>query len=114
MSEAEDIKFLEERLTKYPDFPVPGILFRDTFALFGNPEAHRKLIDLFSNYISTLNCDVIVGLEARGFILGSAIAYKLNIPFVPIRKKGKLPGKCVDYEYVKEYGKVILSYLLIN
>jgi adenine phosphoribosyltransferase len=106
MSEAEDIKYLEERLTKYPDFPVPGIIFRDTFALFGNPEAHRKLIDLFSNHIATLGADVIVGLEARGFILGSAIAYKLNIPFVPIRKKGKLPGKTIAYEYTLEYGTV--------
>jgi adenine phosphoribosyltransferase len=77
--------------------------------LFGNPEAHRKLIDLFSDYISTIEVDVIVGLEARGFILGSAIAYKLNIPFVPIRKKGKLPGKTVAYKYDLEYGSDIVE-----
>ncbi len=80
--------------------------------MFGNPESHRKLIDLFSDHIAALNIDVIVGLEARGFILGSAIAYKLNIPFVPIRKKGKLPGNCVSVEYTKEYGTVKLFYCI--
>ncbi len=69
--------------------------------------AFKKLIDLFANHIATLGIDVIVGLEARGFIIGSAVAYKLNIPFVPIRKKGKLPGKVVSYKYDLEYGSVI-------
>lgn len=64
------------------------------------------MIDVFSDHISKLNVDVIVGLEARGFILGSAIAYKLSLPFVPIRKKGKLPGKTRAYKYDLEYGSV--------
>ena len=80
---------------------------RDTFSLFRSPEAFRKLIDLFSDHIVSLgNIDAVVGLEARGFVIGSAISYKLGIPFVPIRKKGKLPGDVISYKYELEYGSV--------
>ena len=131
-SKAETIQYLVNNLTKYPDFPKPGIIFRliliiknfssccfyliiwflkktnrDTFSLFRSPEAFRKLIDLFSDHIVSLgNIDAVVGLEARGFVIGSAISYKLGIPFVPIRKKGKLPGDVISYKYELEYGSV--------
>ncbi len=61
-------------------------------SLFREPECFKKVVDLFANYVSGLSVDVIVGLESRGFIIGAAIAYKLGLPFVPVRKKGKLPG----------------------
>ena len=72
--------------------------------MFRNPQAFKIIIDLFSDRISKLDVDAVIGLEARGFVLGGAIAYKLNIPFVPIRKKGKLPGKVISYKYELEYG----------
>jgi adenine phosphoribosyltransferase len=75
--------------------------------LFRSPKAFKKLIDLFSDHIVSLgNIDAVVGLEARGFVIGSAISYKLGIPFVPIRKKGKLPGHVISYTYELEYGSV--------
>ena len=82
----EDVKFLVENLAVVHDFPKPGIIFRDTLSLFNNPDSFQRVINLFCNHIKSLNVDVIVGLEARGFILGGAVAYKLNLPFVPIRK----------------------------
>ena len=65
-----------------------------------------KVIDLFSDYIATTGAEAIVGLEARGVLFGPAIAYKLNLPFVPVRKRGKLPGKKIAYKYDLEYGQV--------
>ena len=85
-SQEEDIQFLISNLAVVQDFPKPGIIFRDTLSLFNNSVTFQKVIDLFANHIQSLNVDAIVGLEARGFILGGAIAYKLNLPFVPIRK----------------------------
>ena len=79
---------------------------RDTLSLFRKPACFRKVIDLFTEHVRKLNADVIVGLESRGFIVGSAVAYNLNIPFVPVRKKGKLPGKVIQYKYDLEYGQV--------
>jgi adenine phosphoribosyltransferase len=80
-------------------------------SLFRKPDAFQKVIDLFSDYIKSTNAEVIVGLEARGFILGGAIAYKLHLPFVPVRKKGKLPGKIVSYKYELEYGSVSVIFV---
>jgi adenine phosphoribosyltransferase len=82
----EEIKYLVSNLAVIPDFPKPGIIFRDTLSLFSNPQTFQRVIDLFASHIKSLNVEAIVGLEARGFILGGAIAYKLNLPFVPIRK----------------------------
>ncbi|RNA25870.1 adenine phosphoribosyltransferase [Brachionus plicatilis] len=105
----QDIKYLRDNLTVYPNFPKPGINFRDTFSLFRNQITYKKVIDLFSDHISKLEVDVIVGLESRGFILGGAICYNLGIPFVPIRKKGKLPGKVIEYKYELEYGQDVFE-----
>lgn len=82
---------------------------RDTMSLFRKPDAFRLLIDLFTEHIRKSGAEVIVGLESRGFILGSPIAYNLALPFVPVRKKGKLPGKVVAYEYELEYGKDVFE-----
>lgn len=78
--------------------------------MFRNPVTYKKVIDLFTDHISKLKVDVIVGLESRGFILGGAICYNLGIPFVPIRKKGKLPGKVIQYKYELEYGQVYKTF----
>lgn len=93
-----------------------GCIKRDTFSLCRKPECFRRIIDLFSEHIAKLNVDAVVGLEARGFVLGGAIGYKLGLPFIPIRKKGKLPGKIVSYKYDLEYGSVfnVFSHIFIT
>ena len=82
----EEIKYLIDNLACVPDFPKKGIIFRDTLSLFNKSDTFQRVINLFSNHIRMLNVDVIVGLEARGFILGGAVAFALKLPFVPIRK----------------------------
>lgn len=103
---------MEENLTReldtairaIPDYPKPGIVFRDITTLLGQPRAFRRAVDaLVHPYIGT-NLAQIAGIEARGFILGGAIAHQLTAGFVPIRKKGKLPGKKVNIAYSLEYG----------
>lgn len=99
-----DIALLKSQIALYPDFPKPGILFEDFFPLCSNEKAFKLCIDLLAERYKTQNIDVIVGLESRGFILGSALAYKLGVAFVPIRKPGKLPGLTYSVSYEKEYG----------
>ncbi|KAI0007766.1 adenine phosphoribosyltransferase [Xylariaceae sp. FL0662B] len=92
-----------------PDFPIPGIKFIDILPIFQNPVAFNSLLEVlvlliqerFGSHIP----DVIVGLEARGFLFGPSLALRLNRAFVPVRKKGKMPGACRTVEYIKEYGK---------
>ena len=99
---------LSAGLKQYPDFPVPGILFEDIFPLFAIPDLHRDLITAFLLTIEERfgknRPDVIVGLDARGFLIGPQVAIHLNAGFVPVRKPGKLPGKLETAEYQKEYG----------
>ncbi|KAJ2233585.1 adenine phosphoribosyltransferase [Coemansia sp. RSA 1722] len=99
----EQVKAL---VREYPDFPSKGILFRDIFPIFQHPEAVECLVNHFVDYIKALNqqVDVVVGLDARGFLFGPLIAIKLGVPFAPVRKRGKLPGQVVSATYVKEYG----------
>ncbi len=89
-----------------PDYPKKGIQFRDITTLLQDPVGFRMTIDRFTQrYLSgEVPFDVIVGIEARGFIIGAALAYTLGTGFVPIRKKGKLPGDVVSQEYALEYG----------
>ncbi len=87
-----------------PDWPQPGVMFRDITPLLQDPAAFRALIDLFVYRHMRQRLDVVVGIDARGFILGSAIAYALNVGFVPVRKKGKLPFNTVSQSYDLEYG----------
>ncbi|KAF3935352.1 hypothetical protein ABW19_dt0209455 [Dactylella cylindrospora] len=99
---------LRSALKQYPDFPQPGILFEDILPLFSSFEYHTKLIDaLVLQIIEAFPSkpDVIVGLDARGFLFGPTLALKLEAGFVPVRKKGKMPGECVSEKYVKEYGE---------
>ena len=86
------------------DFPHEGILFRDVTTLFLDPRGFRLAIDQLLAPFVGRRIDKVAGLEARGFILGGAVAHQLSVGFVPIRKKGKLPGKTVEQDYVLEYG----------
>ncbi len=88
-----------------PDYPKPGIMFRDITTLLGNARAFRRTVDELVQPWSGLKIDKIAGIEARGFILGGAIAHQLSAGFVPIRKKGKLPHETVRMAYALEYGE---------
>jgi adenine phosphoribosyltransferase len=87
-----------------PDYPKPGILFRDITTLLGDARAFRRAIDELVHPYAGLKVDKIAGIEARGFILGGAIAHQLSAGFIPIRKKGKLPHETVRVAYSLEYG----------
>ncbi|MEM6462399.1 MAG: adenine phosphoribosyltransferase [Pseudomonadota bacterium] len=87
-----------------PDHPKPGIMFRDITTMLGNPDAFRRAIDALVHPYSDADVDQIAGIEARGFILGGAVAHQLSCGFVPIRKKGKLPHETVQISYQLEYG----------
>ncbi len=95
---------LKKFIRSVPDYPKKGILFRDVTTLFSAPEAFAFTINSFYERYKSQPLDAIVGIESRGFILGAALAYKLNIAFVPIRKKGKLPAAVYREEYELEYG----------
>lgn len=94
----------ESLIRDIPDFPKPGILFRDITPVLANPKAVSEIIERFAVYASERKPDVIVGIESRGFILGMPLAMRLNLPFVPVRKAGKLPWRCIKEEYALEYG----------
>ncbi|MCQ2252632.1 MAG: adenine phosphoribosyltransferase [Bacteroidales bacterium] len=99
-------ELIDNAIRRVPDFPKPGILFYDITGLMLNPEAFRETINAFCDIIAGRKQKVtaIAGLEARGFIFGGAIAERLGIPFILVRKKGKLPGKTVSQDYALEYG----------
>ncbi len=87
-----------------PDYPKPGIMFRDITTLLGNPRAFRRAVDELVHPFAGTKVDKIAGMEARGFILGGAVAHQLSAGFIPIRKKGKLPHDVVSIAYSLEYG----------
>jgi adenine phosphoribosyltransferase len=87
-----------------PDYPKPGIMFRDITTLLGNPRAFRAAVDQLVQPWCGQKIDKVAGLEARGFILGGAVAHQLGVGFVPVRKKGKLPHTVIGEDYALEYG----------
>jgi adenine phosphoribosyltransferase len=88
-----------------PDYPKPGIIFRDITTLLGHPRAFRRAVDeLVQPYVG-VRIDKVAGIEARGFILGGAVAHQLAVGFVPVRKKGKLPWQVLGEDYALEYGR---------
>jgi adenine phosphoribosyltransferase len=93
-----------EMIRDVPDFPKPGILFRDITTLLKQPEAFRAVIDRLVEHYARERIDQVVGIESRGFILGSAMAYRLGAGLVPMRKPGKLPHKTLKVTYALEYG----------
>lgn len=98
-----------ECIREIPDFPKEGILFKDITPIFKNPEAFQNLIDEFYLQIKELEFDYIAGIEARGFLVGAPLALKMQKGFIPIRKKGKLPGLVIRAEYDLEYGSNVLE-----
>uniref|UniRef100_E6PUX8 adenine phosphoribosyltransferase n=1 Tax=mine drainage metagenome TaxID=410659 RepID=E6PUX8_9ZZZZ len=103
--------YLHDHIRTVPDWPAPGVQFRDITPLLQNPRVFRVLIDQFVHRYTApeLRPDVVAGIDARGFILGAVIAYELNIGFVPIRKKGKLPYATVEESYELEYGSATVE-----
>ncbi len=101
MSIEEKIKLL---LRDVPDFPKPGILFKDITPLLANPKIRAETAEALIDQLRPLKADAIAAVEARGFIFGMLVAEGLKIPFVPVRKSGKLPYKKVEQEYALEYG----------
>ncbi|MFS8148307.1 adenine phosphoribosyltransferase [Rhizobium sp. R635] len=95
---------LAASIRSIPDYPKPGIIFRDITTLLGNPRAFRRAVDELVQPYAGTKIDKIAGMEARGFILGGAVAHQLSSGFVPIRKKGKLPHDTVRIAYSLEYG----------
>lgn len=92
-----------------PDFPQPGISFKDITTLLKNGEKYREAINEMRKLVSDLKIDLIAGPEARGFVVGAPLAYALGVGFIPIRKSGKLPGKTIQVEYDLEYGQDCLA-----
>ena len=103
------MKAVEDYIRTIPDFPHQGILFRDVTTLFGDPRGFRIAVDQLLHPYAGLDIDKVAGLEARGFILGGAVAHQLGVGFVPIRKKGKLPGETVEQAYQLEYGEAVME-----
>ena len=102
-------KTVRDYIRTIVDFPHEGILFRDVTTLFASPRGFRMAIDQLLHPYAGQAIDKVVGLEARGFIIGGAIAHQLSIGFVPIRKKGKLPGTVISEDYQLEYGEAVVE-----
>lgn len=104
---------LEERIKKeirdIKDFPQPGIIFKDITPVLLQPELCAAIVDAFAERASSMNIDAIAGIEARGFLFGMMLAQKMDIPFIPIRKSGKLPYETISHEYDLEYGSAAIE-----
>lgn len=104
-----DTGYLKARIRTVPDWPEPGVQFRDITPLLQDPRAFRVLVDAFVLRYMEDRIDVVAGIDARGFILGAVVAHQLNKGFVPVRKKGKLPFSTVSEEYELEYGNATVE-----
>jgi adenine phosphoribosyltransferase len=102
-------EFIKQHIRTVPDWPQAGVQFRDITTLLQDPQVFRVLIDIFLARYADAKLDLVAGMDARGFILGSVVAYELNIGFVPIRKKGKLPFTTVSESYELEYGSATVE-----
>ena len=98
------MKKLEEYVMSIPDFPEPGVIFRDVTSILQDADGLKLAIDSLQALLKDVDFDVVVGTESRGFIFGMPLAYNLHKPFVPVRKKGKLPRETVEMSYELEYG----------
>ena len=98
------VEAIKKVIRDVPDFPKPGIIFKDITPILLDANLTRQIVDEMAKQVANLNLDAIVGIESRGFWFGIMLANKLDIPFIPIRKKGKLPYKTISYSYDLEYG----------
>ena len=103
------MKKVEDYVRSIPDFPEPGIIFRDVTSILQDADGLQLAIDEMQHFVEEVDCDVICGTESRGFIFGMPIAYNLHKPFVPIRKKGKLPLETIEESYDLEYGSATIE-----
>lgn len=103
------MKTVKDYIRTIPDFPHKGIMFRDVTTLFADPRGFRMAVDQLLHPYAGARIDKVAGLEARGFILGGAVAHQLTLGFVPIRKEGKLPGPTLRQPYKLEYGEAVLE-----
>ena len=104
-----EMKKLEEYVRSIPDFPEPGIIFRDVTSILQDADGLQLAIDSIQELLKDKEIDVIVGTESRGFIFGVPVAYNLHKPFVPVRKKGKLPCRTISMDYDLEYGSATIE-----
>src|SRR4029077_14358093 len=109
MNVEESVASLKAVIRDVPDFPKPGIVFMDITTLLKNPKAFRRALDLFTVLCGDHLADKVLAIESRGFIVGAALADRLAGGFVPRRKRGKLPGKTIRYNYALEYGEDCLE-----
>jgi len=100
---------LEDRIRDIPDFPQKGVLFKDITPLLQDAQAYRSAMDRLADHYAGAGIEMVAGVESRGFIFGSTLAYLLNCGFVPVRKFGKLPSQTVSVEYALEYGTNIVE-----
>ena len=103
------MKKLEEYVRSIPDFPEPGVIFRDVTSVLQDAEGLHASIDAMEKLVGNVDFDVVVGPESRGFIFGVPIAYNMHKAFVPVRKKGKLPCETISQEYDLEYGSAVIE-----
>lgn len=103
------MKKLEDYVRSIPDFPEPGIIFRDVTSILQDADGLKLAIDSIQEHLKDVEVDVIVGTESRGFIFGVPVAYNLHKPFVPVRKKGKLPCETISRSYDLEYGSATIE-----
>lgn len=103
------MKRLEDYVRSIPDFPEPGIIFRDVTSILQDADGLQLAIDSIMDLLKDVDADVIVGTESRGFIFGVPVAYNLHKPFIPVRKKGKLPCETISREYDLEYGSAVIE-----
>ena len=100
---------IKEKIGTVPNWPIDGVMFRDITTLLQEPDVFRETCDAFYNRYKDMKIDKIVGIDARGFIFGAVLAYKMNVGFIPVRKKGKLPFKTIQETYTLEYGEDTLE-----
>ncbi|KJH53366.1 putative adenine phosphoribosyltransferase [Dictyocaulus viviparus] len=102
---------VNEHIRSFKDFPKKGINFRDIMPLFSQPSIVEQLCNGIAHHIRSKigSIDAVAALESRGFLFGPIVAIRLGVPFIPIRKKGKLPGDCIQATYVKEYGEDVIE-----
>lgn len=100
---------IDQYVRSIPDFPEPGIIFRDITSVIQNPEGLKKSIDGMIESLKNVDFNIVLGPESRGFIFGMPVAYALNKGFVPVRKKGKLPCETIEKEYALEYGTAVVE-----
>ncbi len=101
--------YVRDTIRSVPDWPKPGVIFRDITPVLQDPQAFRVLVDLFVYRYMRQRLDLVAGVDARGFILGAVLAYELNLGFVPVRKQGKLPFRTLAEEYSLEYGNATVE-----